>query len=80
MIDWTDPSWEIRRPRVAEEQVLEAQLDALRARLLDVQEYLDLCEQYRALRNTPLDCGCHCSGWCGGWNPCQQACAIHRCL
>lgn len=74
-----DPAHVIRRARQAEEKALVDRLEALKERLLDVPELRDLRAEYFTLRHTPLECGCHCSGWCNGYNPCAEACATHRC-
>jgi hypothetical protein len=70
-----------RRARVEQERELEDRLEALRTRLLDVPEYRDLVLEMVTLKNTPLECGCHCTGGCGNlWNPCDRACSTHMCL
>jgi hypothetical protein len=69
-----------RRARVEAEGALFEELAILRGRLLDVPEYHELKSRHDALINTPLDCGCHCTGWCNGWNPCDRACSTHMCL
>lgn len=71
---------EIRHARSDTEKALQDELDALRNRLLDVPEYHDLAARLRALKHhTPLACGCHCSGWCNGYNPCMWPCQYHGC-
>ena len=72
-------AWRIRFARQDQERALDLQLRVLRERLLDVPEYRELATKLAVLKATPLDCGCHCSGWCNGWNPCAQACPTHMC-
>lgn len=78
--DLDNPDHVSRRARQVKERALADELAALQKRLLDVPEYRALEERLKALKNTPLDCGCHCTGWCGGYNPCHQACDTHMCL